>query len=100
MWNHGFYLLSVVIERHATYRVTWHVSSSPRMRKDLTSKRELLNLWSSQKLCGLTIAFHTKMPHCLLRWGCMSEGASSNVSALCRLISVLYCNGKEEISVL
>jgi len=30
----------------------------------------------------------------------MSEGASSNVSALCKLISVLYCNGKEELSVL
>jgi len=69
------------------------------MRKDLTSKREFLKLCSSQKLCGLKIAFHTKIPR-LLRWDCMSEGASSNVNALCKLFSVLCCNDKDEISVL
>jgi len=63
--------------------------------KRLDIKERVLGFMKQSKF-----AFHTKIACCLLRWDCISEGASSNVSALCKLISVLYCIDKEEISVL
>lgn len=51
-----------VIEVQITYWMMRHILRSLSMKKDLTSKREFLDLISGQKVCGLRMEFLTKIP--------------------------------------